>query len=409
MTFLKNRNNKLLIYLIAFLMIINNGTVYTHIVGYSFLDAITTYAPIILFFILFLINRRLTKKSVLIGISIAVYCFIYMILSNSNTKVAVMQIILLFVYIVYFFSFEQREGKMYLWIAYRDIIVFIASISILIWIFGSLLGIIQANSTILSNWGTSGTGSLVALKNYFGIYFERDETYILGRFIVCNRAIFVERAFAAFSFSIACIYELFVEENVSKKRLVILVAAMISTLSMTGLIVTVITLIMYYVFYKKNSPVYQLIKFMIVPMVLVVGLVIISYLLQTKMSMGHSFSSRTSDFINGINAWTNSVLWGYGFGNDSFIHSNFHTGYSNSISMVLTQGGIMLGILYLVCLLRGIMHGIKKKNINWILCIIVFFIEFSFTAVAFRNITMYMLIVFGFSVCKQPIKYRYII
>lgn len=391
---------KIITYLIAFLMIINNGTVYTHIEGINHFDVVTTYAPVLLLMILLLMHRTVSRRSLIVGIELITYLGLYAIISSSNMKMALPEIVLVFVFLIYFLTLEM-EGTPRLLIAYRDIIFVVAFVSLFFWFFGSILGIVPNTGTVISNWGLMGTGMTKQLKSYFGIYFELDRTYIFGTFITSNRAIFVERAFASFSFCIGWIYELLLEKNKSRLKLTVFSLAMISTLSMTGLIVTVITFVLYYIFNGTNRRIIRIFKFLLVPLVIAVATYIIYYLLQTKMSMGHSYSSRRSDFSNGIEAWRQSILYGYGYGNNSYIHQTFKTGYSNSVTAVLSQGGIMLAILYLISFGRGLVGGFKTQDINKSLFVIVLLVILSFTAVAFTNTVIYLMIYLYYGISRQ--------
>lgn len=392
--------SNVLTYLIAFFFLLGNGTVYTHMVGYNHLDAFITYAPFVLIiallFTIRLFNGAQFRKAALLVSFLALYLLFYFVLSSSNLRLAIPELLLV-VCIVFYYMTVEINGTPKIFVAYRNIIYIVALVSLFFWIFGSLLGILQPTSEVISNWGTTGTGVYNSLKSYFGLYYELDRTYIFGRFIVCNRSIFVERAFASFSFGIGWIYELFIEKNKSKYRLTVFSVAMISTLSMTGLIVVIITYLLFYIFNGANDKLINLFRIMLIPVVLLLGYVGVSYLLDTKMSMGHSYSSRMSDFLNGFSVWLNRPIMGYGFGNGEVIRSIKNTGYSNSISPILTQGGIVLAIPYIICFAKGLAAGIRTKDINKSLFVAVFLVMFIFTAVSFINSVIYLLLfmIFG--------------
>lgn len=382
---------KFITYLIAMLFIINNGTVYTHMVGVNHLDSIATYAIVPLMLICLFVNVSMPKRAISTCLIVGAYLGVYVVLSGANIRIALPEIVLVIAVLAYYLTIEVDSSPKVL-IAYRNIIFAIALVSLFFWLFGSILNVIHSTGTVVSNWGAMGSGSTNNVSSYYGVYFELDRTYIFGEFITCNRAIFVERAFASFSFGIGWIYELFIERNKSKIRLVVFVLSILSTLAMTGLIILVITFALYFVFGETHQKLIRVFKILIVPVVIEITVYVVSYLLQTKMSMGHSYSSRMNDFINGFAAWSKSIWWGYGFGNSEYIHQMFKTGYSNSISAILTQGGIMLIAPYVYCFYKGISHGVKKKNTERGLFAIVFLLSFSFTAVAFINIVIYLLI-----------------
>ena len=394
----------LLIYTTALSLVLSIGTVYTHIRGFEKLDVIVTYLPVITLTILLFTKQFYTRsvfyRTIQTAICLLVYLSIFAVVSGSNLTKALYQIVLLVVFLLYVLLFEN-QGTPYLFIAYRNIITTIAGISIVLWILGPVLELIPSYA-VSENWGLSGTGLYRTIKGYFGLQFAREETYIFGRLIISNRSIFVERAFAAYSFALGWIYELFIEKNKSRKRIIVLSVAILTTFSMTGLILLIIISMMRYIFTGKNQVIVKLLKIAFIPVAVVVVISSIQYLLNEKMSMGHSAVSRMADLNNGIAAWLNRPLTGYGFGNGAEIQRLFSTGYSNSITSVLCQGGIMLMSLFVICFAKGIYAGIKNKNMNYVLFTISFLLFFASTVIAFRNITVYVLLFSCFSLLKVP-------
>lgn len=383
-----------LVYLTALSLILSTGTVYTHLQGWGILDIIVTYFPIISIIFILLSKRYYAgirfRNSLEVIILVMAYIAVFAIVSKSDLQKTVYQLVILVVFLAYKLLFEN-EGKPYLLIAYKNIIYGFAIISIVLWLLGPILEVIPAFA-VNENWGLSGTGTYRTIRSYLGLQFAREESYIFGRLIISNRSIFVERAFAAYSFGIAWLYELFIEENKSRKRFILLTLAMFTTFSMTGYIISIIVLIMYYVIRGKNDIIVRMVKILLVPVLVVLAISAIQYLLGEKMSMGHSVVSRMSDLRNGISAWLRRPIYGYGFGNGSEIQRLFKTGYSNSISSILTQGGIMLMTLYLLCFVRGIQSGIANRKNEFVVFTISYFMFFATTAIAYRNITIYLLL-----------------
>ena len=106
--------------------------------------------------------------------------------------------------------------------------------------------------------------------------------------------------------------------------------------------------------------------------------------------MGHSAESRTNDFLNGISAWMDSPIIGYGFANFKIL-AKMGTGYSNSITQILDQGGIMLALLYVCSFVKCYIRGIRYNN-SWICFMLSFLVFFSTTGVATRNTILYLMI-----------------
>lgn len=391
------RIQKFLIYLAAFLIMLNIGTVYTHMPGGGHLDGIVTFLPAVLLLGVVVIkrwfNQATAARTVKVVVLIAAYLAICSIICGANMRNTIAQIMFVAILVLYCALIEKGRNP-FLLIAYRDIIFIVALISLVFWLFGSILGIISPSSSVISNWGVSGGGSYNTLKSYYHLYFELDRTFIFGGFITSNRSIFVERAFTSFAFSIGWLYELFIENRKSKVRLIIFSLSMISTLSMTGLIIIVVTFMLYYIFNGTNQRILNFVRVIFIPVIVFVAWFSINFLLETKFSMGHSGISRISDFRNGFVAWKYKPLFGYGFGNSDVIHQQFRTGYSNSVTMILTQGGLAMFLLYLIPFVKGLSVGIKLHNINYSLFVVVIILSFSFTAIAFTDMMIYLLIFF---------------
>ena len=385
---------RLLIYLTTICFVLDIGTVYTHVQNPLHLSGLAAYLPIILLILIVAIGRTYESSKVYKAVSLSailmIYFTLYAFVSGSLLRVTIPQIALV-VCLVFYFILEESGGSVQLLIAYRNLITIIAVVSLFFWLFGCILHFISPNSTVVCYWGTAQT-----LKSYYMLHFEREQTYIFGTWITANRSIFTERAFASFAFSIGFLYELLIEEKKSKFRLITLASAMASTSSMTGLIIMIITIMLYYIFNGTNRKIISFLRIIFIPFVVGVSYFSIRYLLDVKFSMGMSATSRMQSFINGFKAWLQSPLWGFGYGNGDEILQNFSTGSSNSISMVLTRGGIMIAWFYVYSIAKGIVSGIKAKNINRTLFLIIIVIEFTFTAIAFISEMIYLLLVFTY-------------
>lgn len=384
----------IIVHVVALCLILNIGCVYTHINGNGQLNIFIAYVPAALLIFLIFLERRVSSirfRSAFISVVfMAAYLSIYAFVSQSALKAAFAEICLVCILLIYYLLVEKKNGPSLLK-AYRNLILIIAMVSLFFWTFGSVLRIIPYTSVVWSDWGASSTGKYTQLKSYFMLHFESETIHIFKQTFVCNRAIFVERAFAAFAFEIGWLYELFIEKNPSRMKQLILTVAMISTLSITGLIVVTVTFMLYYVFNGTNDRIVKLIRLFFIPAIILIGAGAIFFLLKTKMSIGISYSARIRDFRNGFSAWLKNPLFGYGYGNSLSINRLFNAGYSNSVSMILTQGGCMLAIIYITCFVKGFFHSIQKKDINKCLFIVAFVLSFSVTAIAFTNIVIYLL------------------
>lgn len=402
---IKIQPNTILIYLAAFFIVLGNGSIYGHISGVGSLEAIITYFPAVIFVYLSIahINKDRVKTNQTIFIfTILLILFLLIILITSSDIKNSIATSLLFLSIFLYVNIVENSKIMQLYKAYSDIIFLLAIISLFFWVFGTVLNVIQPVGNIYHNWGSYQNNSLISVKNYYYVYFGHvTETYLFNMWIPTNNSIFVERAFAAYSFGFALVYELFLTDRTKKIRSITLLIALISTFSTTGLILGLLTIVLYFLT-KRNANVFlSLTKYILIPLIFIFSIAIIEFLLETKMSMGHSYSSRVSDFLVGIEYWMKKPLFGYGYGN----YSNIDTGYSNSITMVLMTGGIVLFSLYVFSFAKGIYFSLKYKRYNTLSAIIILILYLSTTAIAFRPITFYimLLIVRNFGKDKRKI------
>jgi O-antigen ligase len=152
-------------------------------------------------------------------------------------------------------------------------------------------------------------------------------------------------------------------------KTIILVATMLSTISTTSF------LILIYIFVTKSWERLKMkknlryIKWILIAIVVTVGGVVL-YTLATGQGKSGSLLLRSQDYVNGYNAFLKSPLVGYGYQLDV---SEFNAGYSNAISTVLTNGGILLWTIYFMPIIISILinrnirkdamySGIKKKH-----------------------------------------------
>ena len=157
----------------------------------------------------------------------------------------------------------------------------------------------------------------------------------------------------------------------------ILVLTILSTVSTTG--VYIIGLIIAYKIIFEVSGWKKYITLILVPILLLV----LSFIWENK-SETVSASIRFDDYKAGIQAWFDSVFFGSGFLNglrviesymDTTIRGNL--GYSNSLFIILAQGGIILFILYLLPMMLILVR--RKYSYNTKFFIVLFIVILSTT------------------------------
>ena len=393
----KVKSNTILLYIIALFTVISSRSTYLYITNSSAIYSIMAYGVIPLMWIDILTcssNKVLIdRKRFITAVSILLLLGIYCIFSQTDVEYSILLISTVITIYIYC-SVKEQLNYAILLETVCNIIFFLAVVSIVMWLLGSILHLLPYKY-ITANWGTSGynkTGNL--LKSYLMIQFENDQTYLFGKLFTCNKSIFIERGFAAYNFNIALYYEMLINKNKGKAKKIILIIAVITTFSTAGFVTLSIFLTGYYLINGNNNILLKIFRVFSAPLVLALSYIFINYVMETKMGYMHSYSSRMQDFINGFEIWKQSPIFGYGYANSRIINE-FHTGYSNSVSAVLTQGGLVLFIPYFSSFIGGTIRSLRQHNLNKALFIIMLLINVVFANVPFLNITIYLLVYVG--------------
>ena len=221
------------------------------------------------------------------------------------------------------------------------IILIFAIVSLIFWAFGSILKVVHPTNVVINNWNG---GRLT--PSYFNLYFETQGIHFFGTTIIRNSGIFAEAPMWSLMLSSAfIIQELFLENSI--KRLSLLTLTIFTTVSTTGLFVIGLLLIYRVLMLKKSL--FKYVSLITIP-------IIIYALLQVWEEKSDSISAsiRFDDYIAGFLAWRANFFFGSGLTLGlKAIESNMNTlirtnlGYSNSLFVILAQGGVILGIFYL--------------------------------------------------------------
>lgn len=343
--------------ILIFLLIISTNSIYVNIEdSYNFSKYITMliFISFICKILLVNITRRVFNN---ILFSLAVYYSIVILISIINiTEFTLNNILYYFInfpllVVILILINEQNQLKEWL-IYYINITILLSVVSLFFWILGSNLNIISSTDYLINKWSDGGVA-----VSYYNIYFETQRIAIMDNVIIRNSGIFAEAPMWNLILSIALMIQtLFLGRN--NYKTFILVLTILSTVSTTG--IYVIGLIIAYKIIFEVSGWKKYIALTLVPILLLV----LSFVWENKSETA-SASIRFDDFYAGIKAWSDSIFFGSGFSSglrviesymDTTIRANL--GYSNSLFLILAQGGIILFILYL---LPMILIFVKRK------------------------------------------------
>lgn len=388
-------------YLIAFMLILNCRSMWTSLISTRDIFVKSSVlalvcATIICILTVDIINFSRLKKGIIRVSCFVFYMLVYVLLNTYNRKELLLNIAVVCVLIIWYYICNLRNSRPSILFKYEKIIIVIAIVSVFFWFFGSQFNLIKPSDIVYSNW--SGTGLDKTVSSYYGIYFETQVINFewFGQ-ITRNSAIFVESPMCSLHFSIALLIELFIKEKSSKSRSIILILANLTTLSSTGLILIVLSLGIKFIINNPKSKIFYLIKILIIPLC-IVSICAISYILLRGKMGTDSGSIRLDDFSVGFKAWKENILLGSGFNNYDFIKSfmenwrSYNIGFSNSPMIVLSDGGIYMGLLYIFTFGYGIMKSLKMKEKNKCAFILMIVYLFITTIFPYQYLLYYMLI-----------------
>lgn len=271
-----------------------------------------------------------------------------------------------------YFLLQKNMFKKFIFI-FNNIVAIIAIVSMIFWLFGSILHVINSTSIVYSNWSSSFVNS------YYNIYFEPQNANrnLLGLQIgVRNSAIFFESTLATFIFGCALISnDLFIKKL---RYRIIFLLAIITTTNTTS-----IFLLLLYILYLIFNNLETKYKTLVIFLGIIIGAVILILLIQvmqSKKNDGISYEVRSTHMLDELKAFILSPIYGHGV-------NRFTNGSSNSICALAADGGILLWGLYYIPLI----WLLKKISEDNIMLLIIFIMIFSITVVQYTYL-MYLII-----------------
>lgn len=389
-------------YLLALFLILNNQTAFQNSISFNYHIYEITLLLIIVTTLYQIEKYGIyeNKFKSLLNLSFIYYVYLSII---SIASVGVDQLVsfwaryasLPFVFF-YFSSNASYIVKIELFRKVVNVMVVISCISLFFWIFGSTFKMITPTGVALFEWGTVNE-----VSSYFNIYFETQYVDWLGiDFFWRNTAIFVEGPMMSLTLIIAITLIYYFDDiwHIATWKKFILAFAIITSFSVTG----------YFILWGfVVLKLYRSKKFRAIMIVMLIPLSLyaIQVMMDMKQSTG-SYSLREDDYYVGFITWLQNPIFGWGFNNWEALQANMkgraNDGFSNSIFSVLTQGGILMGLMYFIPILIGIT---SKEFKRFVVCIVyaILFISIIFQT-AYVNFFLFCLMIPYFIPSPQKIK-----
>lgn len=288
-----------------------------------------------------------------------------------------------------------------------NVVLLISIVSLFFWLFASVLQIIEPTSDVKIVWGKPYS----TIKSYYYAYFEtQTETWLTDTSLVRNSGIFAEGPMYAFVLIVALLFNNTVLYEKSRKyahRTIILLTTIVTTMSVTGVACSVIIMlfrikdILLWVDSKKRS--------IIILLTIVATLVAAPFVLNaiSRKAETSSYAHRNMDIDNGLAEFSKKPLFGHGINHDRETESNPEVGYgySNAIIPILTDGGLLLLLIYILPAFYLFKKMIKNRSTQAASYLLVFSIIMFTTLVQYRLLLMMLLAtMFSFSIKKHAFK-----
>lgn len=381
---------KVLEYMLVIITILECNSIYTRTVNYNFHISLINYIVISLFSLfVILITKKNNKYSISSNcIFLLLYILIYFIIDVRDSYVRYMFNFVILLPVMYLYFKENTLNKKNIVTKYSKVICFLAVLSLLFYFFGTLLNLIPSKS-ILVNWG-----GIKVRSSYFFLHFTTQTISLFGNIIYRNTGVFTEAPMYAYILSLGLISEVIFPTGKSRLKKIIIFITILTTISTTGIIISIIILLFDYVFYKEYKSVKKIGKIFLLPIICIISINVFSYLISEK-SDTKSYSIRMDDFNSSISAWKENILFGNGFSNSSVTESymsdeyrNGLTGQSSAYGRILSEGGLYLLYIYLFPLIKLTYNGFKSKNKVLVIIGISFIFILLNTNISYQSITL---------------------
>lgn len=412
-------------YLLAIFIILEFNTPYAYSLNRSYyLTEIIIILILIYFFIVatkFKIKRSIMKRWLVVFTPYYVILLIYIFIKVKPEKIINFSTRFLLVIPILSLTFgiyNKKDEVFRILNKISKVIFCLSIISLFFWWYGSQLHLISPTGTINSYWGRE-----FSYPSYYGLYFERQMDKFLWIDGFRNIGIFCEGPMFSLCLIFSLFTELFLHKDTNKKiiykfnsnkyliinenifmryiRIIVFIITLFTTTTITGIIIFIIMAIVKYLITSKKNNIRILIKLLISIVMFFLGIYII-YALFISKSQSNSWIIRMEDFSIGMKAWLQSPLFGNGYADWSSLENlmnnsiRTNTGFSNSIFTVLSQGGIVLFLVYVAPIMTCFMYGIKKNDKGILIFSMIFFIEFIVTLFQYTFLMM-ILLSFGYS------------
>ena len=375
-------------YLLMLFIILEFNTAYMYfpIVGNIIRNA--AFFPLI--FLLILKNESIKNCPIVLAYIVGSLVLLFNVETGellSYIKTYMLFVPLMAIYLMWLYR-ENRTNS--LLIAFSNIMLVEAIVSLFFGVAGTNLNIIQPTGNVLNEWGSY----IHFIPSYHGIYFETQEV----SYGIRNSGMFNEGPMHNMALCVAFAIAWFVNPRKSYIKSFIFVLAILSTFTTTGLLFLVVSL-----FISLSSRVYakKWLFLLLTPIAIILFYQIAVQTIDNKLyreDTGEiSVMSRQQDIKRCIEVGFENPIIGvsiYRTNNSriGYVASKSQYGYSNSLFKAFAHGGLYLMILYVgLFLILPLWRFSNKEDRPWASLVLVFFFLFTITSALYKLITFFFI------------------
>ncbi len=350
-------------------------------------------APLLLVLI-FLRARQLSLQRMLRALALLAFLMLHLLFTRYNgTRYILYFVIPVLLMCVYIGIMDSEDDIKGLFLKLSDIVFVLSFISLFLFVFGTLLGVLPFKSTVQYEWA----GAMRQTNTYFNLIYESQDITFLGRDFVRNCGIFAEAPGFAVFLVVAISSEMLLRDKIKWFRVGILCITVITTFSAKAIILAIAAIGLRYLISSAKTLSAKRFKILLLPIVAVVAAAAVLIVFADK-AQSYSYLMREDDLQASMKVFWQNPIFGAGYVNDGAISDEFrlltrpNNGLSMGVVLLLAQGGIWLTGLYAINSLCFILRIKNTQSLlSWLSFIIVFWGLLFITNMPYSFLSMLVL------------------
>ncbi|MDE6035223.1 MAG: hypothetical protein K2G36_04855 [Ruminococcus sp.] len=335
--------------------------------------------------------KKLSMPKFIRCLFVAGMASVFAVTTNTNRTVYMKYALVIIIAGIVYFSVIDNPEK--IWNLYTDVVVCICIMSLIFYVFGSILHIIKPTGVFVFSWGDN-VG--MRCSSYFNIYFEPQRLDFFGfKNIVRNSAFFPEATMFSFVISIALGHELLVNPAPDKRKCIILTVTALSTTATLGMMTAVMVYVFRYIARIMGEKKISL-KNIGILCLAGAGILLVKKILDYKTTTDRgegSMEVRMDHVVACLKAFSHNPAFGVGYNNLNGVlrYAQYKQGISVGLLYTVACGGIVMLIVYMYPLMYYTITNYRHKNYNHMFYGILIFILIFVNAITNTTIILLMI------------------